>query len=84
MLVVNGEKLMSAIVDAGMSISEVARRAKIQPRMISEMIHKPIRFVRLKTLSKIRRVLGLCLHELIKCDVKRSEAKFGTVKHTNS
>ena len=83
MLVVNGENLKKAILEAGLSIRELSRLSKVQPRMISEMIHMPMRFVRLKTLSKIRKALGnISWYDLIKCDIRRSAYKNGIESNT--
>ena len=74
MLVVNRQGLIDAMADELVGVRELARRAHLTPKTISRMINEEIYFVRVKTLSKIRRALGCSLYQLILCDKKRSEA----------
>lgn len=79
MLVLNQAALLEAITDNGISQRELSRITGISARLIGEMIHRPIYFIRLKTLSKIKKALHCGLGTLIKGDWNRNEIK----RHTD-
>ena len=71
MLVLNQAALLEAITDNGISQRELSRITGISSRLIGEMIHRPIYFCRLKTLSRLKRALNCALGTLIKGDIIR-------------
>lgn len=75
MLVLNREGLIEALADAGMSQSELSRRTGIMPCVITKMINKPVYFIRVKTISRLRKALECSFYSLVAGDIKREEIK---------
>lgn len=75
MLVLNREGLIDAMAFAGYSQAELSRRSQISPRIISLMMNRQNYFCRVKTLSRLRKVLDCSMYSLIKGDINRNEIK---------
>ena len=77
MLVLNQSALLEAITDAGISQRELSRITGISARLIGEMIHRPsCYFIRLKTLSRLKKALNCGLGTLIKGDIIREIKRY--------
>ena len=75
MLVLNRIGLIEAMSDIGITQSELSRRTGIMPCVITKMINKPVYYVRVKTLSRLRKALECSFFSLVAGDINRAEIK---------
>lgn len=75
MLILNRLGLIKAMSDAGMSQSELSRRTGLMACVITRMINRPVYFIRVKTVSRLRRALQCSFYSLVGGDLKREKTK---------
>ena len=75
MLVLNRIGLIEAMSDIGITQSELSRRTGIMPCVITKMINKPVYYIRVRTLSRLRKALECSFYSLVAGDINRAEIK---------